>query len=219
MAVGLIKKQIIHTSKEQSSPLRIFAGAGNKNKLDEAEDLFDTEMAAYRNQKFVNPYAKNVFAGMENTAEDLTVNQQAAQFQAQQMQQSQANMLGTLQGGGGFNASNIQALSNQAQLGAQQSAASIGQQESANQRLAAQQAAGNQQMERQGRLNVQRGAEGLQQMEADRQATQLGMSMQMVGNAQDAIAANKAMWGNIIGGVFEMAGSMGTGGLTKLIKT
>ena len=55
MAVGLIKKQIIHTSKEQSSPLRIFAGAGNKDKLDEAEDLFDTEMAAYRNQKFVNP--------------------------------------------------------------------------------------------------------------------------------------------------------------------
>ena len=218
MAVGLIKKQIIHTSKEQSSPLRIFAGAGNKDKLEEAEGMFKTEMAAYRNQKFVNPYAKNVFASMENTAEDLTVNQQTAQFQAQQMQQSQANMLGALQGGGGFNAGNIQALSNQAQLGAQQASASIGQQESANQRMAAQQAARNQQMERQGRLNVQRGAEGLQQMETDRQATQLGMSMQMVGNAQDAIAANKAMWGNIIGGITGMVGDLGTGGLTKKIQ-
>ena len=38
-------------------------------------------------------------------------------------------------------------------------------------------------------------------MECDIQATTLGMSMQMVGNAQDAIAANKAMWGNIISGV------------------
>ena len=210
MAVGLIKKQIIHTSKNTHSGVSPFKGR-LRNKLDQAETDFDTEMKAYRNQKFVNPYAENVFAGMENTAEDLTVNQQAAQFQAQQMQQSQANMLSALQGGGGFNASNIQALSNQAQLGAQQAAASIGKQESANQRLAAQQAARNQQMERQGRLNVQRGAEGLQQMEADRQATQLGMQMQMVGNAQDAIAANQAMWGQIVGGVVEMAGGMGTG--------
>lgn len=216
MAVGLIKKQIIHTSKNTHSGVSPFKGR-LRDRLDEAEGMFDTEMEAYRNQKFVNPYAKNVFAGMENTAEDLTVNQQAAQFQAQQTQQSQANMLGALQGGDSFNAGNIQALANQAQKGAQQAAASIGQQESANQRLAAQQAARNQQMERQGRLNVQRGAEGLQRMEADRQATQLGMSMQMVGNAQDAIAADKAMWGQIVGGVAEMVGAMGTGGLTGVI--
>jgi len=41
----------------------------------------------------------------------------------------------------------------------------------------------------------------VQGMEFDRQSTMLGMSMQQVGNAQQAIAANKAMWGNIIGGV------------------
>ena len=38
-------------------------------------------------------------------------------------------------------------------------------------------------------------------MNADRQATMLGMSMQQVGNAQSAIAANKAMWGAVIGGL------------------
>ena len=209
MAVGLIKKQIVHTSKNDASPLKIFAGSENINRLDKAETRFKDEMKAYRNQTFVNPYAENVYANLENTAEDLTVNQQAAQFQAEQTQQSQANILSALQGGGSFNASNIQALANQAQTGARQAAAQIGQQEDANQRLAAQQAARNQALQAQGQLQVQRGAAGLQQMEADRQATQLGMSMQMVGNAQDAIAANKAMWGNIVGGIFEMAGSLG----------
>jgi len=214
MAVGLIKKQIVHTSKNDASPLKIFAGAGNMSKLQDAEDQFRVEMAKYRNFDFKNPYAENVYAGMENTAEDLTINQQAANFQAQQAQQGQANILSTLQAGGGFNAGNIQALANQAQKSAQQAAASIGQQESANQRIAAQQAARNQQLERQGRLQVQQGAAKIQQMEFDRQATQLGMSMQMVGNAQDQIAANKAMWGQIVGGVFEMAGALGTAGIT-----
>jgi len=83
----------------------------------------------------------------------------------------------------------------------QQASASIGQQESANQRMAAQEASRLQTMERQGRLQVQSGEAALQQMESDRQATLLGMSMQQVGNAQQAIAANKAMWGSIIGGV------------------
>ena len=215
MAVGLIKKQIVHTSKNDASPLKIFAGAGNMDKLDQAERDFRTEMTAYRNQKFVNPYAKNVYANLENPFEDLTVNQQAAQFQAEQTQQSQANILSALQAGGGFNAGNIQALANQAQKGARQAAAEIGRQEAANQKLAAQQSARNQALKAQGQLQVQRGAAQLQQMEADKQATQLGMSMQMVGNVQDQIAANKAMWGNIIGGVFEMAGSLSVGGGVK----
>jgi len=215
MAVGIIKKQIVHTSKKEASPLKIFAGAGNMSKLKDAENLFEKEMSAYRNQAFVNPYAKNVYANLENPFENLTINQQAAQFQAEQTQQSQANILSALQGSGGFNAGNIQALANQAQKGAQQAAAQIGRQESANQKLAAQQSAKNQALQAQGQLQVQKGAAALQQMEADRQATQLGMSMQMVGNAQDAIAANKAMWGNIIGGVFEMAGNLSSGGGIK----
>tara|TARA_R110002020_G_scaffold12818_2_gene46623 strand:+ start:3455 stop:4186 length:732 start_codon:yes stop_codon:yes gene_type:complete len=215
MAVGLIKKQIIHTANGSKS-VSPFKGR-LRNRLEDAEKAFKGEMQSYKDFTFKNPYAQNVYAGMENTAEDLTINQKAANFQAQQAQQGQANILSSLQAGGGFNAGNIQALANQAQTGAQQAAASIGQQESANQRMAAQQAARNQQMERQGRLQVQQGAAKLQQMEFDRQATQLGMSMQMVGNAQDAIAANKAMWGSIIGGVTGMIGDLGAGGLTDVI--
>ena len=218
MAVGLIKKQIIHTNKEGSSPLRIFGGSGNKDKLDQAERDFGKEMAAYRAQEFKNPYAKNVYEGMENTMEDLTINQKQSQFQAQQNQQSQANMLNAIQSGGGFNAGNIQALSNQSQLAAQQASASIGQQESNNTRLKAQEASRLQQMERQGQLQVQAGEGKLQQMQLDKQSTLLGMSMQQVGNAQDAIASNQAMWGNIISGVTGIVGSLASGGGTGLLQ-
>ena len=136
---------------------------------------------------------------MENVYEDLTVNQQQAQFQAQQNQQSQANILDALRSGGQFNAGNIQALANQAQTATQRASASIGQQEAENKRMAAQGGMRIQSMEREGRLQQQRGDAMKQQMEFDREATMLGMSMQQVGNAQQAIAANKAMWGNIIG--------------------
>tara|TARA_R110000744_G_scaffold32574_2_gene76246 strand:- start:4408 stop:5091 length:684 start_codon:yes stop_codon:yes gene_type:complete len=205
MAIGLIKKQIIHSSGSKASPARfldnIFSGKGNKRRLASAEADYKKEMGAYRNMEYKNPYAKNIYAGMENTMEDLTVNQQQAQFQAQQSQQSQANILQSLQGGGSFNAGNIQALANQGTAAAQQASASIGQQESRNQGLQAQEASRLQSMERQGMGQVQSGEAALQQMNADRQATMLGMSMQQVGNAQQAIAANKAMWGSIIGGV------------------
>ena len=215
MAIGLIKKQIIRGTGSSRSPLM---KTRNQQRLADATTDYEGEMKAYKNQNFNNPYAKNVYAGLENTAEDLTVNQQAAQFQAQQTQQSQANILSALQSGGSFNAGNIQALANQAQTGAQQAAASIGQQESANQRMAAQQEARNQQLQSQGQLQVQKGAAGLQQMEADRQATQLGMSMQQVGNAQQAIAANKAMIGQIIGGVASGIGSIAASSDRRLKK-
>ena len=201
MAIGLIKKQIIHNSGNSNSPARFFAGRGNKRRLREAQDIYKQEMKAYRNMAFENPYSKNVYANMSNQFEDLTVNQQQAQFESQQNQQSQANILDAIRSGGEFNVGNIQALANQSQIASQRASASIGQQESANQRMAAQEASRLQTMERQGQLQVQSGEAALQQMESDRQATLLGMSMQQVGNAQQAIAANKAMWGNIIGGI------------------
>ena len=201
MAVGLIKKQIIHSSSKKDSPTRFFAGRGNRRRLGRAQEMFKKEMDAYRNMTFENPYSTNVYADMGNKFEDLTINQQAADFQRQQTQQSEANILDAIRSGGDFNVGNIQALANQSQLAAQQASASIGQQEAANQRLIAQEESRLQGLERQGQLQVQSGEAALQQMEFDRQATMLGMAMQQVSNAQDAIAANKSMWGNIIGGV------------------
>lgn len=204
MAVGLIKKEIIHNSTKDS-PTKflgsLFAGSGNKKRLREAEAAYKKQMAEYKSFEFENPFSENAFASMENPFEDLTVNQQQAQFQAQQNQQSQANILDALRSGGQFNAGNIQALANQAQTATQRASASIGQQEAENKRMAAQGGMRIQSMEREGRLQQQRGDAMKQQMEFDREATMLGMSMQQVGNAQQAIAANKAMWGNIIGAV------------------
>ena len=182
------------TSDKTSSPLRLFGSGKRKDALTAATNEYNTQMQAYKDMEITNPYADNVYSNMENTAEDLTVNQQQAQFEAQQGAQQRANIMSNIAG-------LAQAMANQGQLATQRASASIGQQESANQRMAAQQAARNQQLERQGRLQVQQGAANVQQMQMDKQATMLGMSMQQVGNAQQAIAANKAMWGNIIGGV------------------
>ena len=100
--------------------------------------LYKQEMKAYRDMTFENPYSQNVYADMGNKFEDLTVNQQQADFLAQQNQQSQANILDAIRSGGDFNVGNIQALANQSQIANQQASVSIGQQESANQRMAAQ---------------------------------------------------------------------------------
>lgn len=94
-----------------------------------------------------NPY-KNV----TNTFEDLTVNTQAAEFAAQQADQSRANILGDLaaSAGGGGIASLAQSLANQQTQAAQAAAASIAQQEQKNQVLAAQGEQRMQQMRGQG---------------------------------------------------------------------
>ena len=217
MAVGLIKKQVYRN--EKSSPTKflgnLFGGKRLRRDLKRAEADYKRQMQEYSNFAFKNPYKQNIYAGMENTMEDLTVNQQQAQFQRQQAQQSQANILSSLQGAGGFNAGNIQALSNQGALAAQQASASIGQQESQNRMLQAREASRLQTMERQGMAQQQQGAAMVQGMEFDRESTKLGMSMQMVGNAPDAIAANKAMWGNIVGAVVGAAGTAYGGHLSK----
>ena len=53
----------------------------------EQQALLDEEIKKYRAIEFENPYQN-----IENPFEDLTVNQQAAQFQAQQIQQQQESM-------------------------------------------------------------------------------------------------------------------------------
>jgi hypothetical protein len=95
---------------------------------------------------------ENRFAGMENTMEDLTVNTQAADFQREMSQQGAANTMQTFRGAAGSSgiAGLAQAMANQQSTSARQISADIGQQESANQRLAAQAGMSIQQMEAQG---------------------------------------------------------------------
>ena len=120
------------------------AGAGTKlgmslsgrRKRIEEQEAARAEMEKYKDQykrlDTSNIYAgiSNPYANMENVMEDLTVNQQQAQFERQMAQQSQANIMQNLRGaaGGSGIAGLAQAMASQGQLQAQRASASIGMQ-------------------------------------------------------------------------------------------
>ena len=137
--------------------------------------------ARQRMKRLENIYASldtsNPFMNLENKMEDLTVNQQAAEFQRDTFQRSQANILSNLRsvaGGAGI-AGLAQSLAQQGDIAAQRSSASIAQQEAMNQRLAAQQAARNQELEAKGR-----------QIQQDREFSKTGT---LLGMEQSRVAA------------------------------
>jgi len=136
----------------------------------EQQALLDEEIQKYRAIQFENPYQN-----IENPFEDLTVNQQAAQFQAEQIQQQQANLLEGFRGAAGSSgiAGLAQVLANQGALQTQKAAASIAQQEQANQRAAASADLRIQQLQGAGDAMVQ-------QAESSRQATILGMNQSVM---------------------------------------
>lgn len=155
----------------------------------------------------------NAFENMENTYEDMTVNQQQAQFMAQQNQQSQANTMQALRGaaGGSGIAGLAQIIANQSQLAAQKSSASIGLQEAQNQKFTAQGAAQNQMAERKGEYQAQAqrlaGAREARGLDYQKQEMELGFAMQEKAAADQAVqAANAALYGGI--------GSLATQALT-----
>jgi hypothetical protein len=101
------------------------------------------------NKEMANQKAKlqaldmsNPYANMQNTMEDLTINQQQVDYQTQQSQINQANTMQAMQGaaGGSGIGALAQSLYNQGAKTSQQIGAGIGQQERANQMAAAQQA-------------------------------------------------------------------------------
>ena len=130
-----------------------------KKQRDEARA--EKEQLEKLKREFLNLDTSNPYADMENVFEDLTVDQRQAQFQKEQAQQSQANILEQMRGaaGGSGIAALAQTLASQSQLQAQQASASIGQQERANQLARQQQAGQLQQLERQGEI-MSRQAEG-----------------------------------------------------------
>ena len=86
-------------------------------------------------RQFANLDTSNPYVGMENVMEDLTVNQQEAEFVKQQQMQSQANVMQQMRAsaGGSGVAALAQAMAQQGSRDAQQAAVSIGKQEAANQ--------------------------------------------------------------------------------------
>jgi len=150
----------------------------------------------------------NPYANMENTMEDLTINQRQYDLEAQQFQQSQANVLSGLRESAGSSgvAGVAQALAGQGQLAAQQSSAGIGAQERQNQMAERQMASSLQNQERQGEV-------WSRNAERDKQSTLLGMSQQEVGAYREqAAAAQQAKMDALASGVSSV-GSMLTGGV------
>ena len=191
-------------------------GGKRKREIKEAQGEYDIMRDKFMNLETSNLYGdvSNPYANMENTMEDLTVNQQQAQFEAQQNQQTQANVMGQMRGaaGGSGVAGLAQAMANQGQLGAQRASASIGQQESANQKAAAQQAGQLQTMERQGAwkadMTRRSGAEQERQAVKDKTNTLLGMATQRLTTAKGAVAAGDEAFQSGIGEAFSPTGGL-----------
>tara|TARA_R100001510_G_scaffold22684_1_gene19891 strand:+ start:1201 stop:2037 length:837 start_codon:yes stop_codon:yes gene_type:complete len=112
----------------------IVGGAKEKKKAKAeaaaAQAELDAQKKALENLDTSNPY-KN----MENVYEDLTVNQEEAQFIREQQEQQRANILQDLRGaaGGSGIAALAQTLANQGSQDARKAAISIGKQEQQNQ--------------------------------------------------------------------------------------
>ena len=155
----------------------------------------------------------NLNKNMENTMEDLTVNTQAAEFQAQQQAGGFANTMDNLSsaaGGSGI-AALAQSMAGAQSNAAQAASADIGRQEAGNQKAERQMAGQLQQQEIQGEY-ASRAAE------KDKVDTMLGMSQQRLGAANDA---RDAATGAILGGVGSAIGGAAgiVGGLPSVKDT
>jgi hypothetical protein len=153
------------------------------------------QKAALQGLELSNPYAD-----MQNTMEDLAINQQQVDYERQQTAVNQANTMQALQGaaGGSGIAGLAQQIMNQGQQAAQRTAANIGQQERANQQMRAQQAA---------QLQNQRaqGEQWVYNKQQENITGQLRMAAAEKAAATEGLTqANTAMWSagaEMLGGV------------------
>lgn len=177
----------------------VIGGRARRQEQRTAQKELAQRKSEYESFQFTNPYAN-----MENPYEDMTVNQQQAQFQAQQQQQALASTMSGMQQAAGSSgiAGLAQAMAQQQAANLQASSASIGEQESRIQQAKAGQAATNQQLAAQGAMRAQ-------QMEFGRTSTMYGLSAQRKAAAD--IARQQATQ-QLIGGITQVA----TAGLDAL---
>ena len=155
---------------------------------------------AQRKDQYQMLDTSNVYQNMENTMEDLTVNQQAAQFQSEQEQQGLSNIMGNMQGaaGGSGIAALAQSLAGQQSQNLRRASVDIGKQEQSNQMAERTQAGNLQLYEKKGEL-ISRDAE------KDKVSTLMGMAQQRSAAAnqakQDATNAIVGGIGSTVGGV------------------
>jgi len=176
---------------------------GRKKRIAE-QKAAKKEMAA-KKKAYEALDVSNTFKNMENKMEDLTINQKGMELQNQQGQQTRANTMQSLKGaaGGSGIAALAQQMANAGQIAAEKSAATIGDQEAANQKAAAEEASSLQMKEREGEAVAQ-------QRQMDKTGTLLGMSQQRTAAANQARSDAKAAQMGAIGDI----GGAVVGGLT-----
>ena len=180
-----------------------------KKEAEAAKAELDKQKNAFKNLDTSNPYLN-----LENTMEDLTVNQQAAEFQKQQQMQSQANIMQQMRGAAGSSgiAALAQSMANQASLDAQASSADIAKQEAANNQLRAEEASRIQGLEREGELISRQAQQG-------KIETLMGMSAQEMNAAREARAAAQQQIregvGDTLKGGMQVAGGLMSQGKMK----
>jgi hypothetical protein len=179
----------------------LIGGGKRRREQREAQSEFNRNKARYENLD-----TSNLASNLDNAYEDLTVNQQQAEFASQQQQQALSNTMGSMQGaaGGGGIAALAQAMAGQQSKNLQTASVSIGQQESRNQMQAAQGDMTVQSMELQG-------AQQSRAAELDKTETLLGMSQQRLGAANQA--RDKATQ-SLVSGIGSFAGGVGTAAAT-----
>lgn len=127
----------------------IIGSGKRKREAKRAAAEYAAQRQALMNTQFTNPYA-----GLENVAEDLTINQQATQFEAQQRDAALAQSMqaAVVSGGAAGGAQAIAQAALQSRMGI---SADIASQEQANERARVNQAAQLQQLEAQGEEDLQ----------------------------------------------------------------
>mgnify|MGYP003119588395 FL=1 len=230
---GKARRRIARDAKESSdAQLKLY-----REEQAIQRKILEAQKAEYKNFEFQNPYAgmQNYYEGLENVFEDLTVDTQAAEFQMERGEQQRANIMDAFRGiaGGSGVAGLAQSLANQGIIQAGQVSANIAQQERQNQMMSVKGAGQIQMAERGGMAAAdmaQRGGEAMmQQAEMSRLNTLLGIEFSGLAGAnagvQSAYAnqmgafgldaqmlgAQMGMYGNIISGVAQGAGSVGAG--------
>ena len=171
-----------------------------EKKAEEAKAEMNKQKAKYEKLDTSNPYKDYQNMMAENVYEDMTVNQQQAQFEAQQGAQQRANIMQGLQGaaGGSGIAALAQQMANQGQLATQKASASIGAQESAQQELKAKGELITQEGEQAAMGKRVEGEIMSRDMERNKVMTLMGMSQsEMAAYNQNAAAGEAAMWSGI----------------------
>ena len=173
----------------------LIGGGKRRREAREAQAELNARKAAFENFQFTNAYK-----GLENVAEDLTINQDASIFQAQQTDAALAqSMQGAIVSGGA--AGGAQAIAQAALQSKRGISADIARQEQANEMARVRQAAQLQQLEAQGEEDIQ-SQRYLQQGEL------LNMS---AGRKAAADAARASATQMLVGGIGEIAGGVASG--------